>query len=72
MVTIEEEYYAHVKRKRILLAGAALVLAAGADRPHAHWERRVHGLCGVLVGKGLLSVDEMRRGWELGKGFAVK
>ena len=43
---------------------AGPVLAAGADRPHAHWERRVHGLCGVLVGKGLLSVDEMRRGWE--------
>ncbi len=43
---------------------AGSVLAAGADRPHAHWEKRIHALCGVLVSKGLLSVDEMRRGWE--------
>ena len=47
-----------------LLDGAGAVLAAGSDRPHAHWEKRVHALCGVLVSKGLLTVDEMRRGWE--------
>jgi hypothetical protein len=46
------------------LDGAGPVLAVGADRPHAFWEKRVHALCGVLVSKGLLSVDEMRRGWE--------
>ena len=46
------------------LEGAGPVLAAGADRPHAHWEKRIHALCGILVSKGLLSVDEMRRGWE--------
>ena len=47
-----------------LLDGAGPVLSAGSDRPHAHWEKRIHALCGVLVSKGLLSVDEMRRGWE--------
>ena len=44
--------------------GTGPVLVASADRPHAHWEKRIHALCGVLVSKGLLSVDEMRRGWE--------
>ena len=34
------------------------------DRPYSHWERSVHALMGVLVKKGLLSLDEHRRAIE--------
>jgi len=49
MVTIEEEYYAHVKRKRILLAGAALVLYATSCRPKQK-RRRNELTVGRVVG----------------------
>jgi len=49
MVTIEDEYYAHVKRKRILLAGAALVLYATSCRPKQK-RRRNELTVGRVVG----------------------
>ena len=51
MVTDEEEYYAHVKRKRILLAGAALVLYATSCRPKQK-RRRNELTVGRVVGSG--------------------
>ena len=33
-------------------------------REFAHWEGQVHACVGLLVGKGLLTLDEMRRGVE--------
>lgn len=33
-------------------------------REFAHWEGQVHAVVGLLVGKGLLTLDEMRRGVE--------
>jgi hypothetical protein len=34
------------------------------DRPWAYWERRTHAVVFRLIGKGLLSLDELRRGVE--------
>ena len=34
------------------------------ERSYEHWERAVHGLMVLLVGKKMLTVDEMRRGIE--------
>ena len=34
------------------------------DKGYSHWERQMHAVLLVLVSKGLMSVDEMRRGIE--------
>ena len=38
--------------------------AAAPDRPFALWESQVHAVAGLLVGKGLITLDELRRGIE--------
>ena len=32
------------------------------ERPYEQWEREIHAVMVTLIGKGLLTVDEMRRG----------
>lgn len=34
------------------------------EKPYAFWERQVHGTAVLLVKKGLLNLDELRRGQE--------
>ena len=38
--------------------------AAAPDRAFALWESQVHAVAGLLVGKGLITLDELRRGIE--------
>ena len=42
----------------------SLDLLRDGQREFAYWEGQVHAVVGLLVGKGLLTLDEMRRGVE--------
>ena len=49
------------------VGGVASLLQEAVDteeRRYSHWERQMHAVLLILVGKGMMTVDEMRRGIE--------
>jgi hypothetical protein len=39
-------------------------IIAADDKAYAHWERSIHAVLGLMIKKGILSLDEHRRAIE--------